>query len=224
MQIRKLALLVFTAASCSLFAQQDSPSLQHRNATPAPMATTQLTIPTGTGLHLSLDEQVSSETAKINDGFSAKLLEPVVVNGNTVLAAGTVVHGRIKDVSNPGRRFHGITSLTLRPDTVILPDGHQVDISAVMTDSFDRKAFKLDSEGSISNSARHYTTMSAVGAGAGGIAGAFIAGPWGIARGAMIGAALPAARWATKNDVVELPAGSDYWFELSRPVNISRVN
>ena len=201
---------------CTLYAQQTVPDLKRRDTNPAPT----LTLPSGTDLHLALDSDISTETAKVGEGFSSHLVDPVVVEGTTVIPAGTVVRGRIKDVSAPGRRFRGKTTLTLRPETIIMGDGTQTDISALMTDTYDRKAFKLDSEGSISNSARHYTKMSMIGGAAGSVGGFFLFGPYGALYGAGIGAALPAARWGTKDDQVTLDKGTAYWFEISRPATL----
>jgi hypothetical protein len=210
MQSKLIATLAFTTVLGVAVAQQ-SPSLQTRPSDAVPN-----NIPSGTGLHITLDEDISSATAKIKDPFKAHLTDPVVVDGKTIAPAGATVTGRVMDVTQSGRRFNGKNTLTLRPESILLQDGRLIDLSATMIDTYDRKALKVDKEGSVSNSAHHYTKMSAIGAGVGTVAGAVVGGPAGAVAGASIGAALPAARWATKDDPVVLGNGTSYWFELTR--------
>lgn len=207
--------------SLGVAAAQDTPSLKQRPSSSKSETTNLNALPTGTGLHVVLDQEISSATAKINDPFTAHLTEAVVVNGATVLPAGTVVKGRVKDVTNAGRRFHGKNDLTLRPETITLADGRQIDVSVVMIDTYDRKALKLDDEGAVSNGAGHYGRMAAIGTGVGTVAGAVVGGPVGAIAGGSIGAALPTARWATKNDPVVLENGTTYWFELTSPAQLN---
>lgn len=201
--------------SCGIAVAQQAPVLQPRDAAMPN------TIPSGTGLHIVLDEELSSATAKINDPFTAHLQEPLVVNGITIAPSGTVVKGRIKDVTNAGRRFRGVNDLTARPETLLLADGRQIDISGIMTDTYDRKSLKVNSEGAVHNGPGHYGRMAVIGAGVGTVAGAVVGGPVGAIAGGSIGAALPGARWATKDDPVVLPSGSSYWFELTRPAPLT---
>ena len=211
--------------SAATAAAQNSPSLKQRPSPSVSGSQSEKTdpnaLPAGTGLHVVLDQEVSSATAKINDPFTAHLTEAVTVNGTTVLPVGTVVKGRVKDVTNAGRRFHGKNNLTLRPETIMLMDGRQVDIAGIMIDTYDRKALKLDDEGTVTNGAGHYGRMAAIGTGVGTVAGAVIAGPVGAVTGGALGAGLPAARWATKDEPVVLENGTTYWFELSRPVQLN---
>jgi hypothetical protein len=216
-----LATCFTLALSFSLAAAQNSPSLKQRPSSSSSVIANPNALPTGTGLHVVLDQEISSATAKINDPFIAHLTEAVVVNGATVLPAGTVVKGRVKDVTNAGRRFHGKNNLTLRPETITLTDGRQIDIAGIMIDTYDRKALKLDDEGTVTNGAGHYGRMAVIGTGVGTVAGAVVGGPVGAVAGGSIGAALPTARWATKDDPVVLENGTTYWFELTHPVLLS---
>jgi hypothetical protein len=210
--------LLFGILSASLAAQQTTPALQHRSQSQAPTFTAQL--PTGTGLHLALDQEMSSAYSKIGDKFTAHLVEPVISAGLTLLPKDTVITGRVADVTNSGRRFRGKNTLTLRPESVTLADGTKLDINAIMTDSDEHKALKVDDEGAVSNSAGHYARMAEIGSGVGTVAGAIVGGPVGAVAGASLGAALPTARWATRDQPVELTKGTTFWFELTRPVSL----
>lgn len=201
-----------------------APELKTRSAetTMAPSSSYagSIVLPEGTDVHVTLDESLSSATAHIKEVFTGKLADAVTVNGAVVIPAGAVVRGRIADVTNSGRRFHGKNTLTLRPDTIVMADGKELAISSYMIDTYDPKAFRLDDEGSVSTSARHFTKMTMIGAGVGTVAGAVMGGIPGAMAGAGIGAALPAGRWATKDEPVVLDAGTAYWFELTTPARV----
>ena len=62
-----------------------------------------ITLPTGTYLKVVLQDAISTEKDSPGDEFNAQLSDPVVVEGQTVLATGSAVHGRIVDVQEPGR-------------------------------------------------------------------------------------------------------------------------
>lgn len=198
---------------------QQPPSLQLRPPAITSPATVS-TIPAGTGLHVVLDHEISSATAKIGEPFTGHLLEALGVDGTVIAPAGTVIKGRVMDVTNAGRRFHGRNNILVRPETMMLADGRQIDISGVMIDTYDRNILKVDGEGAVRYAGGHYGRMVAIGTGVGTVAGAVIGGPVGAVAGGSIGAALPTARWATKNDPVVLPSGSSYWFELARPASL----
>jgi hypothetical protein len=196
-------------------AQQSTPELKHRQP-PVTSQNGSVSIPSGIDLQLELLDEINSATAKIGDPFTAKLVQDLSANGTCIAQAGSLVKGRVADVTNSGRRFNGKNTLTLRPESIMTADGRQVTISATMIDTYDRKSFKVDSEGSVSNTAGHYGRMSAITAGVGSVGGWMVAGPVGAIAGGGIGAALPAGRWATKNDPVVLPANTKYWFETAR--------
>src|SRR4051794_2575279 len=55
------------------------------------------TIPEGTKLRVALIDSVSSDKNRTGDQFQATLVEPVVVDGKTILEKGTKVRGRVLD-------------------------------------------------------------------------------------------------------------------------------
>ncbi len=204
-------------------AQQTSPTLRQRPSETVNIGNSisMNELPTGTALHVKLDEELSSETARLKQLFTAHLIDPVVVNGTTLIPAGVTFKGRVSDVTNSGPRFRGKNTLTLRPETIILADGRQIDINGELIDTYDRKFLKVDEEGAISHGAGHYGRMAAIGSGVGGVAGFVVGGPVGAVAGSGIGAAVPAGRWATKNDPVVLDAGTSYWFQITRPARLN---
>src|SRR5262245_65668523 len=53
----------------------------------------EITLPEGTSLPLRLRSAVASDTSRVEDAVRAELREAVVVNGTTVLPAGTELAG-----------------------------------------------------------------------------------------------------------------------------------
>jgi hypothetical protein len=63
----------------------------------------EITLPAGTVLPLTLDSSVASDRSRIEDGVRAHLRRAVVVNGITLIPAGSVVSGHVTSVRRPGR-------------------------------------------------------------------------------------------------------------------------
>src|SRR5215469_3372872 len=59
-------------------------------------------VPAGTVVMVQLADAVSTKTHKTGDTFAIRLAEPVVVQGQIVLPAGTVGVGEVDDSSKPG--------------------------------------------------------------------------------------------------------------------------
>lgn len=57
-------------------------------------------VPAGTRLQLSMDSEISSKVAAVNDTFTATVAKPLVVSDSVVLPVGTVIEGRVIDVTS----------------------------------------------------------------------------------------------------------------------------
>jgi hypothetical protein len=66
----------------------------------------------GTVLKIALIDPIGTDKSMPGDHFSATLAEPVVVDGKTVLEAGTRVRGRVFDLREP-RRVNGGAAVRL---------------------------------------------------------------------------------------------------------------
>ncbi|RMF75270.1 MAG: glycine zipper 2TM domain-containing protein [Acidobacteria bacterium] len=66
---------------------------------------------------------LSSETSQPGDGFSARIVDDVVVDGRTVIPAGSVVEGFVKEVTSTSKKIGGTARLELDFDRLVLPDG-----------------------------------------------------------------------------------------------------
>jgi hypothetical protein len=132
---------------------------------------TNVVIPSGTVLTVSLIYALSSDTSRAGDRFLASLAEPVVINGATVLEKGTKVQGSVIDAEDSGR-VKGRASMRLAL-TEIMQGNRLVPITT--------RTFAATAESSTTRDAE----IIAGGAGVGAVIGAVAGG----AKGAGIGAA-----------------------------------
>ena len=87
--------------------------------------------PAGTPVHVRLTTTVGSYASKAGTPVGAVLIAPVMVDGETVLPAGSVVSGRVKRAVRVGVGIpHETASLDLEFDQVALPGGAPVSLAA----------------------------------------------------------------------------------------------
>lgn len=173
---------------------------------PAPVARF-VTIPAGTALPLELTTAVSSETAQVETPVTARLRRAVMVEGETILPAGTVVNGEVSEVDRAGR-VKGRSRLALRFTSVVI-DGRRESLRTNPV-AFEGEATKSED-----------ATKIGAGAGIGAAIGGLLGGGSGAAKGAAIGgAAGTGAVLATRGKDVELASGSEVTPTLASPVEV----
>lgn len=79
----------------------------------APTAAQPIVVPAGTTLTVRLGEDLGSWISEVGQGFSATLDNDVVVNGETVIAAGAAVFGKVV-LARPGGAVAGEAILQLK--------------------------------------------------------------------------------------------------------------
>ena len=180
-------------------------------ATSAPVAPvaryTEVTIPSGTTLRLSLSSAVGSDTSRVEEPVRATLRSPVTINGQVVLPAGSEVTGVVTDAEGSGR-VKGRARVAMRFSSV-RANGESYDIR---TSGYAQEAAatkKQDAE------------KIAIGAGAGAALGAILGGGSGAAKGAAIGGAGgTGVVLATKGKEVHLGPGAGITTRLTAPVTV----
>lgn len=166
-------------------------------------ATETITVPAGTLLHVRLSSAISSATATSGTPFQGTLGEPLVVNGVTVAARGSLVNGQVTNAVSSGRlKRPAEISLVL---TSITPEGgRQTSISTHTWTVSGKSHKKRDIE------------MIGGGAGLGAAIGAIAGGGKGAAIGSMVGAAAgTGGAYATGKKEIELPAETSLTFRMS---------
>ena len=84
-------------------------------------------IPAGTELTLALDTELSSETSRPGDTFSATVVEPIVMDGREVIPAGSTIQGTVTDAA-PAKRGAGQATLALSFGALRLASGYHTSI------------------------------------------------------------------------------------------------
>jgi len=161
----------------------------------------------GTELPLELTTALSTETAQVEAPVTARLRQPIVVDGITVLPAGAIFHGNVTEVERAGR-VRGRAHLVFRFTEVTI---------AGQRDPVRTNGLTFEGEATKSEDA----TKVGAGAGIGAVIGGIIGGGSGAAKGAAIGGAAGAGTvLATRGREVELPVGTELTATLASPFEI----
>lgn len=233
MERRLLAtsLLVILSSGAHAFAQapdgpqNDAPGPVSRAApAPAPRAASNgqtITVPAGTRLGVTLENGISTNSAKPGDSVYFRTSFPVTMNNKVVIPVGSYLRGEITESKRPGR-VKGKGELRLRLNTLILPNGYTIDLNAEPHSS-DAAGTKTDSEGKITGpggKGKDVETVAATtvtGAGIGAIAG----GGKGAGIGAGIGGVAGlAAVLLSRGPEAQLPRGSSMDLVLERDLQL----
>jgi hypothetical protein len=181
-------------------------------------AQTSSPVPAGTALMVRLDTTLATFSNKPGDPFRGSVSQPVIVNGETIIPAGSTVEGRVTKVNEP-RRFAGKPTIGILPEAVILPTGERYFLDASLTDT-NIQGSDVNLEGQFKGSGhdRHDTIEQGGGAAAGMVVGGIVGGPAGILVGGLIGGGGTTAHWLAKHRSATLPAGTQLTLELNRPL------
>ena len=168
----------------------------------------EFTVPAGTKLLVRLNTAAASDTSRIEDAVDATLTEPIVVDGTTVLPAGSTVRGEVAS-AQPSAKVKGRARLALRFHSVTVA-GH--DAPYRIAARVDRLAPATKGE-----DAAKIAIPGAAGAIIGGIAG----GKKGAAIGGAIGGgAGTAVVLSTTGEEVRLPRGAVLTLPLDQPIDV----
>jgi hypothetical protein len=169
----------------------------------------EVTIPAGTELPIVLDTSVGSKTSRAEEPVRAHLSRAVSVDGQPVLADGSIVSGVVTDAT-PSQKVKGRAHLAVRFDSITPRGGDE--------------RYRIETA-AIGRTAPSDTKKDAVKIGApaagGAIIGALIGGGKGAAIGAVAGGgAGTAVVLSTSGKETSLPVGSPLRLRLSAPLTI----
>ena len=151
-------------------------------ASPLLASTSSFVVPNDVALRIRLDDTLTSSDSRVGDPFSAT----VVDQGEYQNAR---VYGHIAEIQLSGR-FKGSTSMVLRFDRLVMPDGRRSPIHAEIVELYHAPSGeKVDVEGAIESGGRGRKSVehTAIGAGAGALLGGIFGGGKGAGIGSVIG-------------------------------------
>ena len=182
------------------------------------------TIPAGTPLKVKLENTLSTFGNKTGDPFSARVTEPVVLGGKTVVPIGATIQGRVTKVNEP-RRIAGKPTIGLFPEALILPSGERYMLNAPVVDTNLGRGTDVNTEGQFKGDGHDGKDLTEIGLGTGGgmLVGGLIGGGPGLLIGGTVGATATLAHWLGKRRSAALPSGTELLLELSRPLEMGAV-
>lgn len=158
-------------------------------------------VPAGAAIQVSLDDPVSSETARVEDVVSSRVVQDVLVGGRVAIPEGASVRGIVRD-AEPARRPSKAGRLVLEFDALFL-DGERHALVA--------RIAELE-EGSGA------AKKAGIGAVVGAVVGGLLGGKDGAIAGVLIGGGGAVA--GTSGEDVKLPAGTVLTIRLEQALEL----
>jgi hypothetical protein len=143
-----------------------------------------LEIPEDTALRIRLDDTLTSVDSQVGDPFSASVVD-------TGEYRNARVYGHVAQIDMSGK-IKGHTSMMLRFDRVVMPNGRRFPIHAEIVELYHAPSGeKVDVEGAIESSSRGRKAIvhTVIGTGAGALLGGIFGGGKGAGIGSIVGGA-----------------------------------
>jgi hypothetical protein len=192
----------------------------------AAMATAQTSspVPTGTALMVKLETTLATFSNKPGDLFQGQLIQPVVIDGRTVIPAGTKLEGHVAKLAEP-RRISGRPTIKIVPEILVMAGGERLPLDATLVDTNAGRDTDVNQEGEFKGPGHDRRDKMEAGGGTTGgmLIGGLVGGPVGIVVGGVIGAGSTGAHWLSQHRSATLPAGTTLTIELNRPLVMTPV-
>jgi hypothetical protein len=148
-----ITLIGFLAISALAQEDQVPVALPHRGGpgptrSESPMSRETVTVPAETQVSIQMLSGIHTQVNRANDLVTARLLQPVYVDGRVALPSGSILDGRITMIRNSGH-VHRPAELGLRFDKIVLPNGQAQPMAGVLTvlDRSRKLNLHIDAEG-----------------------------------------------------------------------------
>jgi hypothetical protein len=181
-----------------------------------------VTVPAGTRVAVTLENGISTHSAKPGDSLYFHTSFPITQNNHIVIPVGSYIRGTLLESKRPGR-IKGKGEFRLRLESLILPNGYTVDLLAAPRSADTGGKETTDSEGKITGPGGKgkdvgtVATTTATGAGIGAIADGGKGAGIGAGVGGLVGLA---AVLLTRGPEAEIPRGSTLDIVLERDLSL----
>jgi hypothetical protein len=180
-----------------------------------------ISLPTGTALKVKLLQTLTT-SSKSGDNFSGRVTDPVMIDGKVAVPIGATVQGRVINATEP-RRVSGKPTITIYPDTLVMPNGDYFTLSATLQNTDLYNGTSVNNEGQFKGKGYDNKDLIEMGAGTGGgmLVGGLIGGGKGVLIGGAVGATATVTHWLIKKNSASLPSGTELTMELSRSLALT---
>lgn len=175
------------------------------------------TLPPDTVISVQMNGTLSSRTAHVGDKFTATVTVPVYVNGRPVIPAGSIVEGRVTQVT-PAKRMNRSGTIGIDFDDLLFPNGARVGLVGSLTSDDPETRRRIDDESRVSAEGNKRASVfigggAAIGAVLGGIAG----GGEGAVLGGVAGAGAGVASvLLSKGEEAQVPSGTPFGVQIKQ--------
>ncbi len=175
------------------------------------------TLSPDTVISVQLNGTLSSRTARVGDKFTATVTVPVYVNGRTVIPAGSIIEGRVTQVT-PAKRMNRSGTIGIDFDDILFPNGARVGLVGSLTSDDPKTRRRIDDESRVSGEGNN---RPAVFIGGGGAIGAVLGGIAGGGKGAVLGGvagvgAGVAGVLLSKGEEAQVPSGTPFGVQIKQ--------
>ena len=198
----------------------------YRRPSRQPAAPNYYTVEAGQTFRVRINQELSSENARIGDRFTNTVVDPVYAGGGVeVIPAGSTITGRVTSVTRAQRRKAGTIAVSFI--SVQLPNGTSRAINGSLTNLPESSGGRGDNESTVSG--RSTTKRNAVfiggGAATGALIGAIAGGGKGAGIGAIVGGGLgTAGALFSKGNEAVVKRDTEFGVVLNQNVSLPAAN
>ncbi|MDQ3667604.1 MAG: hypothetical protein M3410_13725 [Acidobacteriota bacterium] len=186
---------------------------------------TYYTLNSGQVIRVRMNQNITSETARIGDRFTTTVVDPVYARGLEVIPAGSSIVGQVRNVKRASRQSKAGT-IEVHFVSLRLPTGIARTINGDLTE-VTSESVSADNEGEVSGKSATKRNVVFVGGGAatGALIGAIAGGGKGAGIGAGVGAGLgvAGALFSKGHDAV-VKSGTEFGVVLNQNLVLPGAN
>jgi hypothetical protein len=176
-------------------------------------------VPAGTKIPIQLRQAVSTKNAQAGDPIYAQTTFPIVVDGATVIPAGTYASG-VVDTAKRAGRIKGAAELQFHLTTLIYPNGYALELAAAIDQVPGNSEARMKEPGTVKHDSEKGADIKRIGQAA--ATGGQIGGIAGAASGSVRGFGIGGLSGIAAGTLIALLArGSDVRFEIGSGVEVS---
>jgi hypothetical protein len=163
------------------------------------------TVPAASTIRVRLNQQLTSKSARVGDTFTSTVVDPVYVRGVEVIPAGSIVKGKVTQVTKAARKGRA-GSISVAFSSIDTPKPNHYAISGSLASA--------DGESGVQGASSKKQKAQFVGRGV--LVGGLMNGAAGVARGATVGVVRGMIK---KGNEAQIKPGTEFNVVLNKSVS-----